>query len=84
MTWPLGMLFKKYDFRVQYLNQVITKIRDTGVIEHYFERWEDAKNMKDHVEYVEEPLLVNHFVVSGVGLSGGLFLSFLLFVKEVL
>ncbi len=82
MTWPLGILFKKYDFRVQYLNPVMIKIRDMGIIEHYFNRWESPKNMKEHVEYIEEPLLASHFLVSGIGWSGGLLLSFLLFVKE--
>ncbi len=84
MTWPLGMLFKRYDFRVQYLNPVMINMRDTGIIDHYFNQWKSPKNMKEHVEYVEEPLLINHFLVSGIGWSAGLTLSLFLFMKELL
>ncbi len=77
------MYFQNYDFRVQYFDDMIDKIRDTGVIDYFFNKWQSPKNMKDRVELADEPLVIEHFLLSTIIWSVGLGLSLVLFSREI-
>ncbi len=80
---PMGMLFKKADFRDQYFNPVITKMRDFGLMDNIFNKWRSPKDMKEHAEYTEEALSTKHLILPLLFLSGGVLLSVLLIALEV-
>ncbi len=78
----MGILFKAYDFRAQYLVPVIIRLHDVGIIEHFYQVWRSPRNMRENVKYSEDPLVVEHFLVSLAVLFAGLTLSLAFFMKE--
>ncbi len=80
--FPMGMVFQKFDPRVDYLDYVIRYIRDTGLIHRYFNKYLPPKNIKEHKEHVEEPLVLAHFSLSSVLWAILLLMSVGVFAKE--
>ncbi len=80
---PTGILFKNGDIRVQYLDGLVTMMRDAGILEHFFDKWRSAQNMKEHVEIVEEALVLEHLLIPIIVWSVALVLSGSVFAREV-
>ncbi len=80
--FPMGLVFQRFDPRVDYLDYVIRYVRDTGLIDYYFYKYLPAKNMKEHKVYVEEPLILAHFSLSAIVWALLFLLSASVFAKE--
>ncbi len=75
MVMTHAMILKRYDPRVEYFNSVIDYLKDNGLIEAFRQKHFPLKNMKDTEETVEEPLVLEHFVVPFIFLACGLILA---------
>ncbi len=80
--FPMGLVFQRFDHRVDYLNYVIRYIRDTGLIDHYFYKYLPARNIKENKVYVEEPLVLAHFFLSSCVWAVLILMSVGVFAKE--
>ncbi len=76
------MFFQSYDFRVKYFDAAIIKIRDMGIIDSFFSKWRSPKNMKEHITLPDEPLVIEHFLLSIIIWFVGLALAMVLFLRE--
>ncbi len=80
--FPMGLVFQRFDPRVDYLDYIIRYFGDTGLIDYYFYKYLPVKNMKAHKDYVEEPLILAHFSLSAIVWALLLLLSVSVFAKE--
>ncbi len=79
----LGMVFHRADFRVQYLEPMVTRIKDSGLMDRFFGKWKSPKGMKDHDSLTEEAITIEHIVLPTVFISTGLTLSIVIFLAEI-
>ncbi len=79
-----AMILKRYDPRVEYFNSVIDYLKDNGLIEAFRQKHFPSKGIKDTEENIEEPLVLEHFVVPLIFLGCGLTLATIKILAETL
>ncbi len=57
-TFPMGFMFRKEDFRLDYLDPTLMTLRDSGLVEFYFGKWRSPKNMKEPATYQDEAVAI--------------------------
>ncbi len=76
-----AMVLKKYDPRVDYFNTAIDHLKDSGLMEAFSQK--HFQNMKDPEETLEEPLVLEHFLVPFIFLACGLSLATMKLLTEM-
>ncbi len=84
MVMTHAMIFKRYDPRMEYFNSVIDYLKDNGLIEAFRQKHFPSKSIKDTEETVEEPLVLEHFVVPFIFLACGLTFATIKLLAETL
>ncbi len=56
--FPMGFMFNKADFRVDYLDPTLMILRDSGLIEFYFGKWRSPKYMKERIVFKDEAVTI--------------------------
>ncbi len=78
----MGMFFQNYDPRVEYLDIVIQRIFDTGIMNSLFRKALPHINMKGSIQVKEEALILQHFVIPLFVCLAGLLMGFFIFAAE--
>ncbi len=76
------MLFQKYDPYVPYVDKVVSSLKDGGIVEQMFTRVLPYRDMKDHVKFVEEKIIVQHVLLPIIFLLVGNFLGLVTLIGE--
>ncbi len=77
-----GMFFQKYNPKAGYFNDLIELMRDTGITDYFLRRALPYLDMKEHVQFKEEKLVMEHFYLPLIFLLVGLVAGIAAFLIE--
>ncbi len=77
----MGFMFKKADFRVDYLDPTLIILRDVGIVEFYFGKWRSPINMKEST-YKDEAVAIQLLLLPIGTWAVGIVLAIILLALE--
>ncbi len=77
-----GMFFQKYNPKASYFNDLIELMKDTGITNYFLRRALPYQDMKEHIQFKEEKLVMEHFYLPLLFLLVGLVAGITAFLFE--
>ncbi len=78
------MLFQKYDPYLSYVDKVMIWLKDGGIIEKIYNQVLPDRDKKEHWQFEEEKIIIQHILLPILFLSVGSCLALISFLVEVL
>ncbi len=76
------MFFQKYNPKASYFNNLIELMKDTGITDYILRRALPYQEMKEHIQFKEEKLIMEHFYLPLIFLLVGQVAGIIAFLFE--
>ncbi len=83
VAFSMGLFFQSHDPRVEYFDVVINWMTDSGIIDGLFRKVLPFAGLKYQEKVEENPLILEHFVLSMIAALAGLVIATVSFAAEL-